>query len=98
MNTPRIARPQADAIVQALMAADLKVQAERARRHADEALQSKRQRRAAGSALLGMALGAALRGPLEVHFAQAVLWSGLIGAGGSWIVADLLARRDREAR
>jgi hypothetical protein len=98
MNTPRMTRPQADAIVQAVMAPDLKAQAEYAQRRADEALRSRHQRRVAGSALAGIALGAALCGPLEIRFAEAVLWGGLLAAGGSWIAAGVLALRYRKAR
>jgi len=70
-------RSQAEAVAQAMLQPDDRRDAVRARQEA-EAGQMKRQRVAAGVALVGMAVGAAVASQLPMAFSQGILIGALV--------------------
>lgn len=82
-------RKQADAVVRAMLAPDLEAREALRNNRQKQATAMMMQRRAAGAALLGIGLGAAIG-----HFAFADTSLGLIAGGiGAYLLTHLVQRR-----
>ena len=79
-------KTQAEAIVQAIMEPEFRVQEETRRKRALESAQLAQKRRVAWFSLVGAALGAAIAYYGGFRFSFGVLYGGLAGSAVGWLV------------
>lgn len=79
-------KTQADAIAQAILEPDLRVQEELRNKRALESAHQARMRRVAWFALAGCGIGAAIAHFGGVRVSLGVIWGGLAGSAIGWLV------------
>lgn len=89
---PRMDADHADAIARAFLQPTPEREANR-ERQAREDWHEREKRKVAGSALVGMAIGAAVAHQLGYRFTEGVIWGGLTGAALGWLWIGWRARR-----
>jgi hypothetical protein len=84
-------KTQADAIVQAIMEPDIRVQEETRRKHAVVSAQLARRRRVAWFSLVGAGVGTAIAYYAGVRFPLGIIYGGLAGSAVGWLVTHRVA-------
>ena len=84
-------KAHADAIAQAILEPDLRVQEEVRRKRAKKAANLLRKRRVAWIVLIGSAIGAAIAYSSGIHFSLGVIWGGVAGSALGWITTHRAA-------
>ena len=79
-------KTQADAIAQAIMEPELRVQEETRRKRALESAQLAQKRRVAWFSLIGAGVGAAIAHYGGFRFSLGVIYGGLAGSAVGWLI------------
>ena len=94
MDEQMMDKSRAEAIAQAILEPDLKVQAELRHKRGMEAQRLSEGRKRAGFALVAMPLGAGIAHFTGHHFSSGALYGGAVGAALGWLVSARRRRRN----